>query len=165
MRTITRDELIDILRGSTGCKPVTIIANVDGRLRKTGNPYAGARKVSEVNGMIGWIYQNAVNRQRVREAKSDDFEPLARGWGQRVERTPLVVHKEAYYLELKVQRVLSTSWLHEGREIDEEEIREFMPAKAKAERQGLDTDVILRDYALSNIQEIRIDGERLIVND
>jgi hypothetical protein len=103
----TLEEFKSALLERKGTTFVTIVAETDPKLRKRGNPYAGrVTKRSRVNGAIGWIYGNGVNRQRIREGLDPDFEAFPRKWGERIKGTPFVEHKGNTYLELKVERVL-----------------------------------------------------------
>ena len=121
MATMTRSDLVEKMKGRKGAFFVTIVAETDPRLLKTDNPYVGTTKISRVNGLLNWIYENAVNNQRFREnqpldnnGEVEQFTALPRKWGVRVKRedgtvTPLVEHKEKQYLELKVQQALATN--------------------------------------------------------
>jgi hypothetical protein len=78
-----------MLFGVKGAKPVTIITRTEPTL--TGGkkcPLAGLVKISTVNGMINFNYENAVNRQRSREGNSEVFESAARKWGKRLYEAP-----------------------------------------------------------------------------
>ena len=144
-----------------GAKVVTIIGRTVPDMRKTGNPYVGrVRKVSRCNGMINWIYQNAVNNQRLRENKEPDFEPKPRRWGVRLNGTPLVVHtknkpKEIIkYLEFRALTHLQTQYFLDNAPIEKELIAEWLPPAKDNPRQDLDKEVILRDYMLCNVRQI-----------
>ena len=166
-QTITRAELISIIemRSRSGCFAVTIDAKTMPKMRKTNNPYFGkVFKVSRVNGMLNWIYQNAVNRQRTREGNEADFEVKPRHWGTRTPHTPFVTHVkddvQKLYLELKVERSLEHSYVDDaGNLFDKAKIAEFLPAtKDEGQAQGLDKAVILRDYDIENVTAIAVDG-------
>lgn len=169
--TITRSDLVETMKGRRGSFFVTIVAETDPRLLKTNNPFTGVRKISRVNGLLNWIYENAVNNQRVRENQPLDtagdvehFHSMPRKWGSRLRRedgtvTPLVEHKDKHYLELKVQKSLG----HEYRDgndavIDPAAVAPFIPKRKEGERQEVDNPVILRDYAIENITQITLDG-------
>jgi len=145
---------------------VSLSAVSDPRLKKRNNPYAGrVAKITECTGVINWTYGRTVNRQRKREGKKQDFEAKQRAWGIRVKHTPLVSHVPAgggdvlIYLEVKVQH---RSWKFVDTtdlvQIPEADLKSWLPA-IKQSRQDVDRDVILRDYRLDHIGEIRIAGE------
>ena len=161
----TLSELKSALLERKGTTFVTIVAETDPKLRKRGNPYAGrVTKRSRVNGAIGWIYGNGVNRQRVREGLEPDFTAHPRKWGERIKGTPFVEHKGNTYLELKVERVLGTEYLLDGKTIDRSLIEEWLPKrKPEGERQQVESPVILRDYNLANIKAIAFDGITIVV--
>lgn len=158
-------ELKAALASRKGTSFITIVALTDPRMRKRGNPYIGrVLKRSTVNGAIGWIYQNSVNRERARENLEPDFEAFPRKWGQRIKGTPFVEHKGKTYLELKVERAISTEYLLDGQVVDKSVIEEWLPKrKPEGERQEVDRPIILRDYDLANIKAITFDGITIAV--
>lgn len=185
MQTITRDELREQLSTRKGASMVSIVSTTEPAWRakhaETGepNPLRGeVHKISHVNGVINWRYANAVNNQRVREEQPLDdegnvehFEALPRKWGQRISRddgtiTPLVEHKGRHYLELKVERSLGHEYRKaDGSTLTDEEVHPWLRKRSKSTRQGTDKEIILRDYALDSINEIRMDGELYQVTD
>jgi hypothetical protein len=170
MATMTRSDLVEKMKGRKGAFFVTIVAETDPRLLKTDNPYVGTTKISRVNGLLNWIYENAVNNQRFREnqpldnnGEVEQFTALPRKWGVRVKRedgtvTPLVEHKEKQYLELKVQQSLGYEYRLNGQTIEPEKVEPFLPKRKEGARQEVDNPVILRDYSLENIHQITLDG-------
>jgi len=190
--TISIAELTDMLDARRGAFFATIVARVDARLvkkhRETGepNPYAGATKVSRVNGCINWCYGQSVNNQRIREGHSEHFHPESRRWGQRrfynaegqpvydrsasVRLSPFVDHKQAVYLEMKVQNALEHRYeAQDGTVLTDEQVAPYLPARSRSSRQEVDNEIILRDYTLlkngkSNILAITMDGETYHVN-
>lgn len=170
MPTLSRAELVEKMQNRRGAFVATIVAETVPAMRKTGNPYVGATKISRVNGLLNWIYENAVNRQRCREntpvdanGEVEHFEAAPRKWGQRIRRddgtvTPLVEHKGKHYVELKVERSLGYEYRHNGQPVDAEAIEEFLPDRKEGARQEVENPVILRDYSIENIRQITIDG-------
>jgi hypothetical protein len=165
MSTLSKSELVENLLQVRGAKFTTIVSETDPRLKKTDNPYYGTKKIARVNGCINWIYQNAVNNQRMREGQPSDsdgtvefFTPEPRRWGSRIHGTPLVEHKGHYYLELKVQRSLGYEYRLGAEVIDPSEIEPFIPKKTEGARQKLAKPVILRDYSIISIRQITMDG-------
>ncbi len=164
-------ELETVIADLTGATFVTIESATDPRMvkkhRETGepNPYLGAVKVSRVNGIVNWIYSNSVNNQRVREDKVNDFVPESRKWGERRllasgNISPFVDHKTNVYLELKVERSLGYHYeMPDGTIVPNQNIEPYLPAR-RPTRQGLDKEVILRDYRLDSITSITVNRER-----
>jgi hypothetical protein len=151
---MTQDELLNGLRSFRSAAVVSITARTVPAMRKEDNPFFGrVVKDAHVNGMIRWDYQTAVNRQRVREDRTPDFEEMPRQWGERVRGTPLVEHNGLHYLEVKVQKAHSTYHLDDGTEVPYEDVRPFLKPPGR-HRQGVDDPVILRDYRLDHITSI-----------
>jgi hypothetical protein len=150
-----RDNLLAV----KGAAIVTIHTETVPAMRKTDNPYVGVVKKSAVNGIINWVYESCVNRQRVREGMEADFSAFPRKWGQRIKGTPLVEHKGQHYLEMKVQSAQARYFLG-TREVTHEEIKPYLRA-ASPSRQGVEKEVILRDYALENIKAVVYGGETI----
>lgn len=152
MKTLTKAELVDLLSKVKGTTAVSIETTTTPKIR-SGNPFVGLKKVSKVSGMIGVIYANSVNNQRAKEGLDKDFVPESRKWGERILHTPLVKHKDKFYLEMKCQSAKSDYFDNSGRvSIDQVKPWEYN----KTSRQGVENEVILRDFSLENITRITI---------
>lgn len=171
-REVTPEELKDLLMSRKGANFVSFESETDARLRKTGNPFGEVRKTSKVNGMINWVYANAVNRQRSREGQPvgedgevEHFEPKPRKWGTRIKGTPFVENNGKLYVEIKVERTLSKPTYRDadGNVLTAEQVAPFLPKRKKNARQGVDKEVILRDYSMDNIRRIKVNGETFVV--
>jgi uncharacterized protein YijF (DUF1287 family) len=150
MKTLTLETFRTQLLQWRGAAIVTIHAETVPDMRKTDNPYFdNLVKRSAVNGVINWVYESAVNRQRVREDLTPDFSAFPRKWGQRINGTPLVEHKGNYYLEMKVQSA-SALYFVGTKEVSHNDVSDWLRPPSK-HRQGVSREVILRDYALENI--------------
>jgi hypothetical protein len=112
-------------------------------------------KNSVVNGIINWSYEGSVNKQRDREGSPTDFRAQERKWGERIPGTPLVRYRDNLYLEIKVEKVLSTEYKDETGNIIVGKISK------KPTKQGLQKEVVLRDYLLDSIRAITIDGQTI----
>jgi len=168
VQAMTEVQLAAMLTANKGASIVTIVTMTDPTMRKTGNPFVGnVKKVSRVNGMIGWSYENAVNNQLAREDKTAEFVAKPRKWGTRLNGTPLVEHKGNFYLEMKVERSLGYRYEDlQGNPLDDAtmaQVKAFMPIKAKPQTQGTDKEIILRDYRLSSILSITYKGTCYLV--
>ena len=178
---ITAAELVNILDAKRGAFFVTITARTEEKklLKRTVKAMADSElkarlmsgplmKTSRVNGLLNWSYENAVNNQRCREAVDGEpaphFDSHARAWGVRVIRengtlTPFVSHNGALYVELKIQKSLDHEYDVAGEPINTVVIHGLLePAKSDSGRQEVERPVILRDYTLTNITAITIDG-------
>jgi hypothetical protein len=123
------------------------------------NPFKGnVVKLASVNGVIGWQYATAVNRQREREELPTGFRAEKRDWGTRLHGTPLVRHKSRYYVEMKVQHESHHYQTLDGRDLATEEVEAFLPKRKPSFRQGVDREIVLRDYATSSIVSLTTRG-------
>ena len=166
MITLSRENLINILRNQVGATFVTIVARTSPKMYAK-NPFATAGieviKVSSVNGTINFVYENAVNNQRSREDLDMDFQAFPRKWGQRLfdgnRCLPLVEHKGEYYLELKIQKSLGYHYENAatGEIIDTELVNPHLYQPGPS-RQGVEREIILRDYKIANVMTIKLHG-------
>ena len=161
MKSIAKDELIKLIDGISGTTFVGIDMVSEARMRKTNNPYVGAVKRTALSGQINYDYENAVNKQLQREGKGDIvpvFEAQPRKWG--VRQGNWIEHKGEHYLSLKVLGNPSSVFEFEGKQINEELLKDYMVESHKPHTQAeLDKEIVVRDIKLSNIRGIRILGE------
>lgn len=174
---LTRDELksrLEKLQHATIC---SIIALTSPTMRKTGNPWNDVEvvKLSRVGGFICWTYSKSVNNQRDREQKPtnadgsvEQFVAAARQWGKRIKGSPFVEHKGSFYLEVKVQSARSPEYFNaaDGIPITADSLDPWLPKrKTEAGRQGVEKPVIVRDYRLDGIAQIKLKSKTLVVRD
>lgn len=168
---VTRDELVAVLRGhlakASFCTLMSRTMPVMNKTigRRTPNPYYGRTfKVAKVHGIINWRYESAVNRQRERENKEPDFEALPRSWGQRLEGQPFVEYEGRLYLEIKVQMILEHYYeTLDGLRLDLSHVESFLPQRRPQSRQGLNKEVVLRDYAIDSVVELHAYGNEYVI--
>ena len=161
MTTITLTELLSLLACTRGARFATITAVTDARLLKTGNPFGQVNKRSRFNAVINHRYENSVNNQRAREGNEAEFTAKPRKWGTRFPGTPFVTHKGRAYLDCGIQRSLSCEYITDkGRTLTPDDVKPFQSDKgSNAEHQGVEKEIILRDYGVDTIESIAIDGE------
>ena len=165
--SIPESQLVEILSNQKGAAPVTLSAMTDTKARKTGNPYKAIYKFAVVNGMIGVNYENAVNRQQVREgAVEGTFEAKARQWGEQVNKS-LVVNGDKYYISIINPKSCKTKPRYYGQRTDDSLVRisseiakQFIPEHKKATNQGTDKEIVFRNYSLGNIRTVAIGGKK-----
>lgn len=159
----TADKIRETLSGISRPTFLSLLAVTEPKLRK-GCPALGVRKISKILGIANFRYENSVNSQREREGKPANFESLPRTWGERILGCPLVAHKGEFYLEVKVERVLKSARYvdGQGRFISRDIIAPYLPPSRDSGRQGTEKAVILRDYKLSSIRNLRIGGRELV---
>lgn len=153
---INVDQLRQMLMELKTSTFATIETVTEARMNKKGNPFLGTKKISAANVNINFSYANAVNKQRDKENNEEEFVPHARKWGQRIPKTPLIEHKGEFYLEARFMNAPSnTTYVFNGKIIDKRELTPFMPENnSNAEHQGVEKEIIIRDFKLSNISEI-----------
>lgn len=156
------DQLCDILAERNGAQICTIETYT--KADCVGDLKGRVTKLSRVNGMVNWNYANAVNKQREREGLDADFVPNARKWGSRVKKTPFIEHTNKQgeykrYLEMKVERSLGTDYFVDGLPARSEDVTPSLKSRGES-RQGVDKEVIVRDYALENILTITCGGTK-----
>jgi len=164
MKNITTADLKAMLEAQKGATAITITALVDARARKTNNPYEQVLKLSMVNGFTGFEYETSVQRQQVREGNPPEFEASERKWGTAVNKS-LVENKGKYYL---VIRPLKTSqpkfFVRVGnlvKRIEKSLIEHLLPAPySNKEHQGVEKEIIYRNYSLDSIRFISINGSK-----
>lgn len=166
MKTITVDELKELLKKTSKTQFISLTTITTPSMRKRGNPFPAARKLSLCVGTINWRYSRSVNRQRVREDKTPDFQALHRQWGRKLKRNPLVSLRKkkqgmSYYLDLKLERRTELFFDSETKQkITKDQLLPWLVKPKPQWRQGLFKEVILRDFSLSNIAEISVNGEQ-----
>jgi hypothetical protein len=139
------------------------------KMRKTNNPYVkdGVVKITEATVIIGFYYKNSVNNRLEAQGFEPNFEPEPRKWGKRIKGSPLVEHKGNYYLECLILPDKTNSVYYNaktGEEIPYENIEQFLYKSSKPKTQNMlqdGTEVVLRDYKIENIREIRVGGETI----
>jgi hypothetical protein len=164
MPTINRNGLEDILfnvKGTTIAGVVLLtVPQMNKKVDGAPNPmYGRVQKRTHRTCMLGFIYSNSVNNQRVREDKDADFVPEPRKWGARIEGTCLVEHKGELYLEAKVEKTVETQYLLDGQVVDKSVVDPYLAVRKSSSRQEVDKPVILIDPKLSSIEQLRIYGD------
>lgn len=160
---VTVPEVMAVIRENVkGTSSVTVDLDspMDGKMRTTGNPFAGMGIVKRetLNGLIGYDYGNAINRLADKEGK-EERKAKQHPWGDMDAERLFRIHRTngKPYLSMKVQSVTVHGFFApDGTQIDTEAIRAFIPEKKKSSSQSdLDGEVIARDYGMENITAIR----------
>ena len=163
---LTQSQFVQTIQAVKGNTFATLSTDTVPDMNKTGNPYFGRlRKLSKVNVSIGAIYENGVNRQAGREGNEDAGEfvaaPLA--YGEWLVPHKLILHKG----EIQVRATMTqnvkpeVSYLYDGEPIETALVEPYLKKKAVSRRQedfGNEKQVIPRNYKLSSIKEITING-------
>lgn len=174
MKTISLHRLKTILENLTHATPVTFTAVTDARCRKRNNPLVAlgpVYKVARVNGMANTSHENAVNRQMDREGNEACYQMGERSWG--VRRGALVEREGEFYLPVQLHPTARVHPIFVAPKIrgvqvrlmpvSKEEVAPFLPSdrrEAVAAQQGVERPVIRRDYKLTSLATITLNGER-----
>lgn len=175
MKNITPAELVEKIKAINGNVFVTLETLTDAKARKTNNPFGIILKQSIAHVAIGHNYQNAVNRQGIREENENAgaFVAAPLPWGEWLVPNRLITHKGEIYV-----RTQTTSGMRRnraprvkyrdtaGKFLSREAVKPLLPEKKESARQaafGNKGEVEVRTLKLSSIRRIRIGGETLTV--
>lgn len=172
MKTLSHKELLELIKSSKGAMPVGLMAETDGRARKTGNPHGLIFKRVRAVGFVGASYQKAVENEAGRQGEdASEFQAESLPWGEWVILNKVIFHKGAFYLRTQTtpgqrrnQPARVLAYLAEnGNEISCDEAKKFLPAPRESAKQqdeaNLTGTVWVRTYAFASIKRIRINGQ------
>ncbi len=167
---INRADLISGLMAQRGSKFITIIAETEPRMRKTGNPFIGAKKVSRVNGRINANYDGNVLARLAKEGKDASEFSKGESWHEAITRddgtmTPFCAHKKtgAIYIRFVLENAIESHYFDaNGNEIDKDAIAPFLQTSTYA-NQGLDNPIIFLTYGMESVKALTIDGMTYLI--
>lgn len=161
---LTEEQVVELLQKNvSGTEVVTVDldSDLDSKMRKRGNPFVGKGLVKRetLNGMIGYIYSNSVNKLASKEGK-EERQVKRHPWGDMDKKHLFRIHRKTHapYLSMKLENSkVHGYFLPDGTEVRAEEVTPFISKKKKSSTQSdLDGEVIALDYAMRNIQSIRM---------
>ena len=162
---LTNTQFLNRLKSVEDCTFISLRAIVKPTMRKEGNPFFGrVMKIVTAAGTINARYSRMVNRQRVREKLPADFKAHERSWGEKFKGCPIVEHTNpagltTYYLDFKVQsRSDQYRDIETGRVVTKDQLEPWLRPPQKT-RQGVVKRIVMRDFRIDRIIEIRIKGE------
>jgi len=171
---ITKKQLVNILTEIDGAKTtfISIVAEVDARLKKRNNMYAKDKvtKVNKYSGIINYNYQNSVNNQRKREGVDDEF-VASSTYASKINddyNGCLAQHESTgqMYLVFKEQSSQSPIYKVNGNEVDlatEIYLKQFRPESSKPASQGVDKSVEHRNVKIENIKSIILNSTEYVI--
>jgi len=168
---ISQKQLIDMLSETKGATIITIVAKTEPKMKKTGNPYYDkVRKISRVNGIVNFHYDEGVKRRLEKEGKNISDFRQGESWHEPVimndKLTPFCRHKKngnMYLRFMELKRIGTQYQDIAGNVIDENKIKPFLYERTSYENQGLDTPLKFLVYGLDSIMYIMIDGNTYLV--
>lgn len=143
----------------------------DKTMRKTGNPYHGKGIVKRtiMNGIVGYIYENAINRIAVKEGK-EEREAKPHPWGDMDSQHLFRINRKTgeHHLSMMVRSASVVGFFFpDGKKLTEEqeaELKTFLPEKKESSTQeDLDQKVTARDSKMENITMITYRGQDIYV--
>jgi hypothetical protein len=157
--------LIETVKGTTA---VSVYAETECDMNKTGNPFYGATKKNWIAGIIGFDYGNSVNNQLGREGQETDFIPQPHKWAILPENGCRCLRqnkdRSKTYLWIKVQSSETPTYHFEGKEVSKETIAPFLKEHSKPHTQAnVEKEIVARTVALANILAIKIKGEEYVI--
>lgn len=162
--------LVRALMQVKGATPATFVAVTDVKMNKTNNPYYNrVNKKQKSNVFINFDYAAAVNRKLLKEGKDADFVAKQRKWGEKLPGTPIVFYKNEYYLEARfLNNEPKVEYIVDGVVTDKAVLETYLPVKdntTSKEHQGLDEEIIIRDFKVRNVHEITVNGTHYVRTD
>jgi hypothetical protein len=166
VKVVSELEIRNILFAIKGATPATILTHTEARMRKTNNPYYKlVVKRQWHNIFLNANYEKSVNRQRIKEGVEMPFIAQARKNGIKLPDSPIIYNTNTrrYYLSTMVLVSNRAEYLFDNQVIDKSLIENFLQASSSASNQGVDKEVVVRDFKMSSIQEVRVNGMVYIV--
>jgi hypothetical protein len=125
-------------------------------------------KLAYVNGLIHTVYENGVLRQMEREEIVSTWETNPLTWGVKegciVSHTPKKTGVFTQYVQMRpMQIVLPSKFFINGNEVSKDSVEHLIKAPSFSKKQaqaGIEKQIPVRCYALENVLEIAINGER-----
>lgn len=168
MQIITKAEAIGLFKSVKSCSAISLTAETPCDMNKRGNPFYGTTKLNWVAGLIGFSYPNSVNNQLGREDKEMDFEAQKPIWAVATDSRNLVTNKDGseLYVYIKVQSAGKPIYKLNGDVVEAEKVKPYLKEHTKPHTQdGLDKEIVVRMFKLSNILAFRMLGEEYVIAD
>lgn len=154
---ITKNDIIEAIKSRKGAAFITFYALTEAQKSAAKNAQK-VYKLSRVNGIVNFVYENSVNNQLRREGKEFAFTAKPRKWGVHVSPS-IIEHKGKFYLQVKVERTLGKpKYFTNGKLVNKAEISHLLK-ESRASGQPCDKEVILRDYSFDAITSLSMDGK------
>jgi hypothetical protein len=165
-------EIINAINDGGSATFATIIAKVEQKMLKKGNPLRSSKieKLVNYKFTLNAIYSNAVNSQRKRENKDTNF-VAKQNWHSKVydSKNGAIVcnvkNTDKRYLSGIVNNAEIITYFVDGVEATKEEveiIKEFRQKQSKPTNQNLDSDIIFRVIEIDNIKKVVSNKQELI---
>jgi len=165
---VTRKEMIEIIKTVRGSTFFKFVAETVVDMRKTGNPFVGATKVSTVAAQLGCDYETKVNNQLGREDKAMEFVVSPSPWQLHTDNKHFLTDKKTqsklylvvFPLKKSDERIAAepTKYFFNGKEIERALLEEFFPKPSVPKNQGVENPVIYRSYGFDSFKSMTLMG-------
>jgi len=151
-----------------GARIISLVTVTEVFLKPEGKEKFGkVFKLSHINGIVNFNYENSVNKQREREGVTPDFVAQPRKWGTKLEGMPFISHvrktdgAHELYLEIKIENIIDVAYRsQDGKVISDGDLWQYIrKTSTNLGHQKITKEVILRDININNIILIIIDGK------
>jgi hypothetical protein len=176
MKKITMKELSDTIKGIKGATFCGFQYTAPVEMKKTGNPHRDAvlTKTQYVSGNIGQRYDKALDKAIESEGKGElvdmgllSVEVNGHQWGEHDGKNIIVNPKTGIEsLQLVLTGNQGSTDIHytlDGIPIEKDTVKQWLPVKKPYTKDGLETEIIVRDFRLDRISTIKIGGEEFEV--
>ena len=175
MKNINASALVSMMSNVKGATICTVDSLTVPKMNKRGNDlYGRVMKYTRLQLQFGYNYEKAVNNRLEAMGLEPNFEVAKRQWGEWVIPNKVSTHKGNLYL--RFYQMANTDpesyFLVDGRLATREEvevIKSFMPKPSASARQsevGLnDRQVTPREYMVSSIKRIAVNGEKYTIEE
>ena len=162
MKTITHKQFVEMLLIRKGANIIGLVTETEPKARKTGNPFKEIKKLVHRTVVTGAKYKEAVLKQG---ATSFDADPLP--YGKFLVENKIILHEGELQLRTvrrNAPKPVKVQFVADGEEVAKEVVDKYLTKSkpsAKQERVGVTgkKQVKVRNYKLSNIKEIRMNGQ------
>jgi hypothetical protein len=166
MQTITHKQFVEMLSARRGATILGLLTETEPKAKKTGNPYKEIKKIVHQTVVTGAKYKEAILKQG---AESFDSDPLP--YGEYVVDNKVIKHNGEMQLRTvfrNAPKPVKVQFVADGEEVAKETISKYLinsSPSAKQERVGVKgkKQVKVRNFKLSNIKEVRMNGEKYIL--
>lgn len=172
MKTLTMNQLSQMIKDVKGATFCAFEYSAPVEMKKTGNPHKDSilTKTQTVSGNIGQRYDNAIQKAVENEGKEAlvengtmDVSVKQHKWGEHDGKNIIFNPKTGVEsLQLTLTGNQGSGDIHyflDGIEIDKSDVAEWLPSKKPYKKDGLDTEIIVRDFRLDRISKVRLLGE------
>lgn len=161
---ISRQQLIEMLKNwNFGAQPVSVQYETEPDMNTSNKKlFPNLKKIANVGGFVGYVYENSVNNQLEREQKERDFiaRPLWNGKGKRIS-TALSTHveKNTYYLTFKHQQTFRSIFidLKNLTVYSYNQIKDYLKPYSPPKNQGVEQgkEIQHREISIDNIRRLK----------